>query len=826
MSRRPQSATVGDAPGALASGGIVAAGRYHIKRLLGEGAKKRVFLAHDAQLDRDVAIGVLKAGQLDAVALDRIRREAQAMARLGDHPGIVSVFDIVSESGVPFIVSQYMAGGTLHDWMNGFPNRRPPIDAVLRIGQEICAALSHAHGHGIVHRDVKPTNVWLTSAGDARLGDFGLAVSADHSHLANEGVMVGTVAYMAPEQALGKPSEPRTDLYAVGALLYELTTGQPPFVGETALSVLSQHIHSTPVPPSRLVPSLPRALESLILSLLAKTPDGRPPTAVHVEQMLHACESGVGATVPISTSPASADPVFVGREREMSELRAGVEDALAGQGRLFLVSGDPGIGKTRLVEQLTGYARGRGMHVLVGRCYEGEGAPAFWPWVQAIRTHAESRDDDLLRREMGSGAAAVARVVPEIAQRFPDLRPDPTTDDEQHRFRLFESITHLVKIAAQRAPLMIVLDDLHWADRASLLLLQFVAREIGSARVLIVATHRDAEIDVGEPLADLLPSLRRERACRRVALRGLAEREVRELIARLAALDVPEAFVGGILRGTEGNPFFVEEILRHLIEERILERHEGGWTSRLSPETMRLPESIRAVVDRRLDRLGEACRRLLHIGAVIGREFDVATVERLADANRAAALEVLEEALQARIVAQAAPGRFAFTHALVREALYEELPRSKRADLHATVAAALEETYPDLPDAHLVVVMPPRRQSVFLFASLVGLSLLLVAFSLSTSLLLSIGIMALIGVAQSIYLATNNTLVQLAVPDALQGRVMSVYMTTWGLMPLGALPQGVLADWFGAPVVLGGVGLLSALIVVVMVLRNPALRRL
>ncbi|MGH7804834.1 MAG: protein kinase domain-containing protein, partial [Candidatus Binatia bacterium] len=464
MSRRTSAAGAEGAlpkPGALASGGIVAAGRYHIKRLLGEGAKKRVFLAHDMQLDRDVAIGVLKAGQLDPVALDRIRREAQAMARLGDHPGIVSVYDIVSESGVPFIVSQYMAGGTLHDWLAGFPDRRPPLDAVLRVGQEICAALSHAHANGIIHRDVKPTNVWLTRTGSARLGDFGLAISTDQ--LATDGVMVGTVAYMAPEQALGKPSEPRTDLYSVGSLLYEMATGQPPFVGETALSVLSQHIHSTPVPPSRLVPNLPRALETLILNLLAKTPDGRPQTAAVVQQMLRACESGIGSAVAISPTPLTGDSVFVGREREMSELRTGVEEVIAGHGRLFLIGGDPGIGKTRLVEQLTAYARGRDMRVLVGRCYEGEGAPAFWAWVQAIRAHADARTDDVLRREMGSGAAAIARIVPEIAQRFADLRPEPRDDSEQNRFRLFEAITHFLKTASTSEPLMLVLDDLHWA---------------------------------------------------------------------------------------------------------------------------------------------------------------------------------------------------------------------------------------------------------------------------------------------------------------------------------------------------------------------------
>ncbi|MGH9034297.1 MAG: serine/threonine-protein kinase, partial [Acidimicrobiia bacterium] len=197
--------------------------RYEIRRFLGEGGRKRVYLAYDKALDREVALATVKTEDLDSAGLERVRREAQAMGRLGDHPHIVTVFDIGDEDGRPYIVTQYMPGGSVDDLLEGSEEHRLPVAEAVRIADEIAQALEHAHVRGIVHRDIKPANVWLTEGGSTRLGDFGLAaaaVSASRSRLTKEGMMVGTVAYMAPEQALGQEVEARADLYSLGALLY------------------------------------------------------------------------------------------------------------------------------------------------------------------------------------------------------------------------------------------------------------------------------------------------------------------------------------------------------------------------------------------------------------------------------------------------------------------------------------------------------------------------------------------------------------------------------------------------------------------------------
>src|SRR3982751_277998 len=300
-------------------------GRYVVDRFLGGGGGKRVYLAHDTALDRDVALAIVKTAGLDESGRMRVRREAQAMARLGDHPHVVTVHDIGEERGEPYIVSQFMAGGAVEDLLEQAPGRRLDIDTVLRVATGICAALEHAHRSGIVHRDLKPQNVWLSADGTAKLGDFGLAFSVEHARVTRSGAIVGTAAYMAPEQALGHPPDAQSDLYSLGAMLYEMVTGRPPFVGDDVVSVISQHANAEPVAPSWHADGVPEELERLILDLLEKSPEKRPQGAAVVAQRLDevaaAVERGGDDDRQRSDEPSRveglAEGVFVGREREV-----------------------------------------------------------------------------------------------------------------------------------------------------------------------------------------------------------------------------------------------------------------------------------------------------------------------------------------------------------------------------------------------------------------------------------------------------------------------------------------------------------------------------
>jgi serine/threonine protein kinase len=264
----------------------VGGGRYQIRSFLGEGTKKRVYLAHDSRLRSDVAVALIKSEGLDAEGRVRVQREAQAMGRLRDHPHIVPVFDIGEENGQPFIVSQYLEGGALADRLSAAELHRLSVDEAITVAEQVCSALEHAHQNGIVHRDLKPGNIWLGPDGTAKLGDFGLAVALDRSRLTQEGMLVGTVAYMAPEQAMGRVADARGDLYALGATLYEMVTGRPPFLGDDAVAVISQHINTPPVAPGWHNAEVPQALEDLILRLLEKDLSTRPASAGMVAEEL------------------------------------------------------------------------------------------------------------------------------------------------------------------------------------------------------------------------------------------------------------------------------------------------------------------------------------------------------------------------------------------------------------------------------------------------------------------------------------------------------------------------------------------------------------
>jgi predicted ATPase len=679
----------------------LAGGRYQIERLIGHGAHKEVYLAHDATLDREVAVALIQIGAIGDDRAERIRREAQAMGRLPAHPHVVTVYDAGEEAGRPYIVEEYVAGGTVADLLAENPGRPLSIERAVRIAAEMCAALAHAHAHGIVHRDLKPANVWLDAAGSAKLGDFGLVAAlrrtgdATVARLTQEGGLVGTLAYIAPEQALGRPPDPRADLYSLGAMLYELTTGRAPFAGDDALVIISQHLRTPPVAPAWLNAEVPRALDALVLGLLAKDPVDRPANADDVGAALAALQARRASPAPsVETTPNPLDRlargVHVGREREVEELCALADLAFAGRGQLVLITGDAGIGKTRLAEELTTYGHLRDALVLWGRCYGHAGAPPYWPWVQIVRAYTVDHDPAALAAAMGPGAADIAQMVSEVGRRLPGLERPPDLAPEQARFRLFDSVTAFLVNAARREPLVIVLDDLHSADLPSLLLLEFLARELPDARVLVLGTYRDVETSPGQSLTRVLGELARTHPPRRIVLGGLTRSEVGRYIAMTAGLDPSPGLVDAVHDKTEGNPLFVCEVVRLLSADDRLEHFDEAPAGDVT-----IPHEVRDVLARRLDRLSETCRAALEVAAVIGREFHLRVLLAVAGVPREHLLDVLHEAEQARVVTTIAPGLYRFSHVLVGDALAEAVPAGRRAELHLRIGAALEDLFAD-----------------------------------------------------------------------------------------------------------------------------------
>jgi tetratricopeptide (TPR) repeat protein len=385
-----------------------------------------------------------------------------------------------------------------------------------------------------------------------------------------------------------------------------------------------------------------------------------------------------GDGVPLPGPLAGAETIgFVGRVDEQERLWSAWKHSRSGERRLVLVSGEPGVGKTRLAAEVARRAHAEGATVLFGRCDE-----------ELACTPAD------LEIQMGPLGGDVGRLVPEVAQIVPGLSEPLRADAETERYRLFEAIAAFLEGAATNAPVVLVLDDLHWAAKPTLLMLRHLVRTANDMPLFMLGTYRDTELDRRHPLAEMLADMRRDDAVDRIALRGLDEGEVTEFVETAAERPLsPEVaeLARVVYTETEGNPFFVGQVLRHLVESGAVVQEEGRWVRTATADRIGIPEGVREVISRRLAGLDDEANDVLAVAAVIGRDFDAELLTEASEADAERVLDVLETAEAGRLV-EATPGRaeFTFVHALVRSTLYEEIPTTRRLRLHRRVAHVLE----------------------------------------------------------------------------------------------------------------------------------------
>ena len=675
--------------------------RYMVKRLLGEGASKRVYLVHDTLLDREVAFGLIKTEGLDEVGHRRILREARSMAGLGDHSNIVQLHDYGEESGQPYMVLPLMTGGDVESLLRGAPDRRLPVKRAIDIAVDVCNGLEFAHSQGIVHRDLKPGNVWLTADGTAKIGDFGLAVAMDRTRITQGEVIMGTLLYMSPEQAMGGELSTRSDLYSLGCMLYQMVAGRTPFVGDDPQNIIGQHLNTPPVAPKWLNPEVPPGLETLILRLLEKDPGKRPDSATDVQRALRSVESGPQQEPPSNATSTDSTghshiyrTTFVGRDVELRRLHSAFDDALSGQGSVAVVVGEPGIGKTSLCAQLATYVTLRGGTTLVGHCYEdGSVSLPYLPFVEVLRAYVLAQEPNALKHKLGSSARDLARIVLEIRERL-GVTPSAPADPEEDRYRLMQAVASVLRNASSDCPMLILLEDLHNADKGTLDMLIQVARSLSGARLVIVGTYRDVEVHRGHPLSEALTELRRVTRLSRISLRGLNIDEVQQMMSSIAVQEVSWHLSDAVHQQTEGNPLFVQEVLRYLVEEGVFAR-ELNRTPGRAPLSINIPEGLRDVIGKRLSRLSPDCNRVLRTAAVVGHTFRLDVLQRVAELSEDDLFAALEEAQEVAVVEEhqnlGAVPSFSFTHAFYRQTLYEENIAPMRIRLHQQVGRAIEE---------------------------------------------------------------------------------------------------------------------------------------
>ena len=407
-----------------------------------------------------------------------------------------------------------------------------------------------------------------------------------------------------------------------------------------------------------------------------------------------------GSAVPLPPFLTDIGRIFVGRDDQLDRLGQLWKEATAGELRVALLAGEPGVGKTRLAAELAAKMHANGATVLAGRCDEDLGVP-YQPFVEALRHFVDHAP--LVSGRLGRYGGELTRLVPELSERVPSLPLPIRSDPETERYRLFDAVAAWLGVASEEESLLLVLDDLQWAAKPTLMLLRHVVRT-GGGRIFVLGTYRDTELSHDHPLVELVADLRRQGHVERFSLSGLDDVGVRAFVEQAAGTTLDDdglALARAIHEETEGNPFFVREVLRHLAETGGFERRHGAWTTRLPADQLAIPEGVRDVVGRRLSRLSDDANQTLRIAAVAGAEFELAVVRAAGDLAEDTLLAAVEEAAAARLVTEVSATRFRFAHALVRATLYESLTAARQVTLHRRTAEAIETIHKGSLDDHV-----------------------------------------------------------------------------------------------------------------------------
>jgi len=674
--------------------------RYRVEAVVGKGAMGTVYRANDYIEHRPVALKTLHFfDQPTDNAISRFNREFRVLTQL-DHPGVVRAYGHGRYQNVPYLVMELLQGQTLKEFLANQPLSQ---DRLIELTQQICAALSHLHSQSIVHRDLKPGNIMILSYADGaqetlqvKLMDFGLVRVTDlSSQLTQEGMTLGTVAYIAPEQAQGFSVDFRADLYSLGAILYEMATGRPPFVNDNPVTILMHQITASPLPPRHFRPDLDEGLNQLILQLLAKDPGQRPPNAAAVAAHLTHLNDG---SAPTLASPAQrADLIprlpLIGRQAALDQLTEYWIQARTGQGQVVLLSGVAGSGKTRLITEIGQQVQTYGAKFVHGNCREQAALP-YQPFVDLL----DKMIDKMPPAEREMIPPDLLRLIPRFASSLSD---STVSDPAEARLRLFGAFWGILHQHSQECPAMFVIEDVQWADPSTLDLLGYLAERVDQVPVLFCLTYRPEEIDHNPALKRLLGSLERQQNLCSISLEALTLPQVAQLLqAALGQEKISDWVIDHFYQATDGNPLFIEETLKALAAEghvsRWMDMDTSQWTT-MQSMTLQLPKSVLSLAERRLQILSTEDRTLLTAAAILGPEFSFTLLQEVTHSDEDTLLDTIDRLLIAQLINELplkeGEDRYRFTQESLRQALLNTASQRRLRVMHRRAGEAIGKLY-------------------------------------------------------------------------------------------------------------------------------------
>ena len=675
--------------------------RYEVVARISAGGMGEVYRARDPLLERELVLKVLpQRAQFQAEALERFVREARAASAL-NHPNIVTIYAIGEADSRHFIAMELVRGRTLRQLGRDGATAR----VVAQVGAQAAKALAVAHEAGIVHRDIKPENIMMRDDGYVKVLDFGIAQlsqnenserNEENSRLTRPGMVVGTMRYMSPEQATADAITPASDIFSLGIVLYELATGRHPFEASSDMAVLSSIILRDAAPPSRMNPRLPKEFDSVIMRMLSKNAAARP-TSIEVATLLGSIAEPPSKAA--TTEGWSLRGEIVGREVEKGALREEFIEAAAGHATMVCVSGEPGIGKTTLVEDfLSELARNSSHLVARGRCSERlAGAEAYLPILDALEDLLKDDPGGAMRKSLELHAPSWRRQVAPF-----DTGPGSAAPAASQE-RLKRELAAFVEQIARDTPLVLFIEDIHWADASTVDLLAYVVTRLSNARLLTIVTFRPSELQLAQhPFLALKLDLQTRGIARELPLSFLTENEVRALLGIRFPNSAFPAELGRLIHSrTEGNPLFVADIAEYLKVKDVIKQVDGTWALAGSLPALEkdLPESMRSMVQRKVSQLSEEDSQLLVAAAVQGYDFDSAVISAAlgrdpADVEeRLVQLERVYTFVNRRDEHEFSDGtlttRYRFVHVLYQNVLYASLSVSRRVQLSKMIGETI-----------------------------------------------------------------------------------------------------------------------------------------